>query len=141
MKPLIKRFFQKGLPVAAGGPVILAVVYYFLGQYGVIENLSVGEVVRGILTVTVLAFMAGGIPVVYEVERLSRLAAALIHVLVLYADYILIYLMNGWLQYAKTPILVFTILFFVGFGIIWLFIYKGIQANVERMNRELDSAK
>ena len=122
---------------AAGGPVILAIVYYFLGKYGVVGTLSVGEVVRGILTVTVLAFIAGGIPVVYQAERLSLMAATLIHALTLYADYILIYLLNGWLKNAGRPILVFTLIFFAGYGVIWLFIFKGVKANVERLNRNM----
>lgn len=137
MKPLVKAFFQKGLMAAGGGPVILAIVYYFLEKYGVIASLSVGEVVRGILTVTLLAFIAGGIPVVYQVERLSLMAATLIHAAILYADYILIYLFNGWLKYSHVPILVFTVVFFVGYAVIWLFIYKGIKANVERLNRSM----
>lgn len=137
MKPLVKEFFKKGLMAAVGGPMILAIVYYFLGRYGVVSFLSVGEVVRGILTVTVLAFIAGGIPVVYQAERLSLMAATLIHALTLYADYILIYLFNGWLKNAGTPILVFTLIFFAGYGVIWLFIFKGVKANVERLNRNM----
>ena len=62
MKPLVKAFFQKGLMAAGGGPVILAIVYYFLEKYGVVASLSVGEAVRGILTVTLLAFIAGASP-------------------------------------------------------------------------------
>ena len=137
MKPLTREFLKRGLLVAPGGPVVLAIVYYFLGRAGVITALSVGEVVRGILTVTVLAFIAGGIPVVYKSERLSLLAASLIHALVLYGDYILIYLFKGWLRYAKTPILVFTVIFVLGYGVIWLLIYRGIRANVEQINQNM----
>lgn len=137
MKALVKEFFKKGLMVAAGGPVILAIVYFFLEKCGVITSLTVGEVVRGILTVTVMAMVAGGIPVVYQAERLSLMAATLIHALVLYADYILIYLFNGWLKHDVTPILIFTLIFFAGYAVIWLFIYRGVKANVERINRDV----
>ena len=137
MKPLVKEFCRKGLMAAAGGPVILAVVYYLLERYGVLVSLSVGEVVRGILTVTLLAFIAGGIPVVYRAERLSLMAATLIHALVLYADYILIYLFNGWLKHSLTPVMVFTLIFFLGYAVIWLFIYRGVKANVEQLNRDM----
>lgn len=135
MKPLVKKFFRRGLMAAAGGPVILAIVYACLERYGVIGSLSVGEVVRGILTVTLMAFIAGGIPVVYEAERLSLMSATLIHAVSLYADYILIYLFNGWLKHAYTPILIFTLIFFVGYGVIWLFIFRGVKSSVDRMNR------
>lgn len=141
MKPLMKQFFQKGLMAAAGGPVILAVVYYFLERYGVISALSVEEVVRGILTVTLLAFIAGGAPVVYQAERLSLMAATLIHAMTLYADYILIYLFNGWLKHSLTPVLVFTLLFFTGYAVIWLCIFKRIKGNVDRLNQNMGEGR
>lgn len=135
MKPLVKKFFQHGLIAAGGGPVVLALVYYFLGKGGVVQSLSVGEVVRGILTVTLLAFIAGGIPVIYQSERLSLMAATLIHAVTLYADYILIYLLNGWLKRSLTPVLVFTLIFFAGYAVIWLFIFHGIKTNVKKLNQ------
>lgn len=141
MKRLGKEFFKRGLMAAAGGPVILAVVYYFLGRYGVITGLSVNEVVRGILTVTLLAFIAGGIPVIYQADRLSLMAATLIHALVLYGDYILIYLFNGWLKSGKGPILVFTLLFFAGYAGIWLLIFTRTRKAVARLNREVEGGK
>lgn len=137
MRSLIKNFVRKGIMAAAGGPIILALVYYFLNRAGQLQSLGVEEVVRGILTVTILAFIAGGIPVVYQVERLSLMAATLIHALVLYGDYILIYLFNGWLKQAQTPILVFTLFFFAGYGVIWLFIFRGIKSNVEKLNQSM----
>lgn len=137
MKQLVKEFFKKGLMAAAGGPIVLAIVYFFLEKGGVITTLTVGEVVRGILTVTLLALIAGGIPVVYQAERLSLMAATLIHALALYADYILIYLFNGWLKHDLTPVLVFTVIFFAGYTVIWLFIFRGVKANVERINRDM----
>lgn len=137
MRSLIKNFVRKGIMAAAGGPIILALVYYFLNRVGQLQSLGVEEVVRGILTVTILAFIAGGIPVVYQVERLSLMAATLIHALVLYGDYILIYLFNGWLKQAQTPILVFTLFFFAGYGVIWLFIFRGIKSNVEKLNQSM----
>ena len=137
MKPLMKQFFHKGLMAAAGGPVVLAIVYYFLERYGVVTTLSVGEVVRGILTVTLLAFIAGGAPVVYQMERLSLMAATLIHAGFLYADYILIYLFNGCLKHSLTPVLVFTLIFFAGYAVIGLFIFNGIKSNVARLNRNM----
>lgn len=122
---------------AAGGPVVLALIYGYLGWSGQAALLSVGEVVRGILTVTLLAFIAGGTPVIYRAERLSLLAASLIHALVLYGDYILIYLFNGWLKHSLTPVLVFTAVFFAGYAVIWLLIYHGVKANVEKLNQSM----
>lgn len=138
MKGLVKKFIHRGLLTAAGGPVVLAIVYYFLGRYGVLQSLTVEEAVKGILTVTLMAFVAGGIPVVYEAERLGLLWATLIHALTLYADYLIIYLWNGWLKSAQTPVLVFTLIFFGGYGLIWLLIYNSVKAKVRRLNESVN---
>ena len=60
MRGLVKTFFRHGLMAAGGGPVVLAIVYACLAQAGVFEKLTAAEVVKGILTVTLLAFIAGG---------------------------------------------------------------------------------
>ena len=137
MRGLVKTFFRHGLMAAGGGPVVLAIVYACLAQAGVFEKLTAAEVVKGILTVTLLAFIAGGVPVVYQIERLSLLWATLIHAVVLYADYILIYLLNGWLERGWVPILVFTVCFFTGYALIWLCIFQRVRAKVARVNQSM----
>ncbi len=137
MKLFWKDFAHRGLLAAAGGPVILAIVYWALGNTGEIVSLTPGEVAFGILTVTALAFIAGGVSAVYKLERLGLLWATLIHATVLYLDYILIYLLNGWLRAAPTDILIFTGIFAMGFVVIWLCIYGTVRANVKRMNQRL----
>lgn len=128
---------KRGLVAAAGGPVILAVVYLILGNTGVIDTLSPFEVSRGILTVTLMAFIAAGISVVYEIDRLPLMAAIGIHGSVLYLDYILIYLVNGWLQQQLIPILIFTGIFIGGYAIVWLCIWLSIRKKTEFINQKL----
>ena len=70
MKQHIKQFCLRGLTAAAGGPVVLAIIYGILGKCGVIESLPPGEVTLGILSITLMAFIAAGITVVYTVEQL-----------------------------------------------------------------------
>ncbi len=137
MKKYIPDFLKRGLMAAAGGPVVLAIVYGILGAAGVIESLSPGEVCKGILTVSLMAFIASGITVIYSVERLPLLCAILVHCAVLYADYLLIYLLNGWLKSQIVPILIFTSIFIAGYAVIWLCIYLSIRAKTDRINQKL----
>ena len=137
MKKHMTDFCRRGLMTACGGPVILAVVYFALGRAGVIQSLAPAEVFKGILTVSLLAFIAGGISVVCQIDRLPLTGAVLIHGAVLYLDYILIYLWNGWLGQGATPILVFTVIFAVGYAFIWLIIYLSTRNNIEKLNRQL----
>ena len=137
MRKYILEFIKRGLMAAAGGPVVLAVVYGILGNANVIESLSPFEVCKGILTVTLLAFIAAGVSIVYSIDRLPLMGAIGIHGAVLYLDYILIYLLNGWLKSQLVPILVFTIIFIGGYGIIWICIYLAIKSRTDSINSKL----
>lgn len=137
MKQFLKNFVKQGLVAAWGGPVILAIIYAILEACGVAETLSVQEVVRGILSSAVMAFIAAGIPVVYRQEKLPLATAILIHAGVLYLDYLIFYLMNDWLKNDAAPILIFTAVFFAGFALIWLMIWQVTRRQVKQMNSKI----
>ena len=123
MKKFWSDFFLRGLMAAAGGPIVLAIIYGILGKTGVVTALSPDEVCMGILTVTLLALVVAGMTAIYQVEQLPLISAILIHGGVLYITYILIYLLNGWLVSQLIPILVFTGIFIAGYAVIWTCIY------------------
>ena len=99
--------------------------------------LAVQEVCMGILSLTGLAFVAGGMNVIYQIERLPLMIAILIHGAVLYVGYLLTYLMNGWLQQGVTPLLVFTVIFVVGYLVIWFVIYAITKSRTAEINAAL----
>jgi len=132
----IKRFCMRGACFAWGGPIILAVIWAILKANGTIDMLSVNEVVLGIVSTTVMAFVAAGISFVYEIETLPKSFAALIQGTVLYVGYMGTYLLNGWLPVDK--IWAFTVIFIIAFIVIWLCIYIPTRHKVERMNRTLN---
>lgn len=134
----VKEFCKRGLVAAGGGPVILAIVYGILGKTGAVSALTPSEVCLGILTVTVMAFIAAGVTVVYQIEKLPLGWAIGIHGLVLYADYILIYLLNGWLKRQLVPVLIFTGVFVAGFAVIWLVIWLSTRKNTAQINKKLN---
>lgn len=135
MKKAFLEFLKRGCMAAAGGPIVLAIVYGILGKTGVITALTAAEVTRGILSVSLLAFISAGITVVYSVEQLPLLSAILLHCGVLYLDYLLIYLMNNWLQ--QNAIGIFTIIFLAGYALIWLCIYAFTKNNTAQLNQKL----
>jgi len=137
MKKFAVEFIKRGLTAAWGGPVVMAIIYAILGMNGTVETLSVQEVCRGILSSAVMAFIAAGISAIYQTDRLPLPMAILIHCAVLYADYILVYLMNGWLKNQLVPIAVFTVIFIAGFALIWLIIYQFIRRDVAKVNQKL----
>lgn len=138
MKKHILSFLKRGSTFSVGGPVILAVVYGILGAVGVEDTLTLADACKGILTVSLMAFIAAGITVIYEIERLPLFAAVLLHGLVLYLDYILIYLLNGWLRSQLIPILIFTAVFIAGYAIVWLIIYATTSTAAKKLNQKLN---
>ena len=137
MKKFIKDFCIRGMMFAAGGPVITAIVWMCLQKAGIINTLSVNEVVVAIFSTTFLAFIAAGISVIHQIESIPKPFAALIQASVLYFDYLGIYLINGWMSLEKIGI--FTLIFFVGFTIIWLSIYIPNKIKVDKMNKMLSN--
>lgn len=137
MKKFAKEFLLRGLMAAAGGPVVLAIVYGILGATGAVSSFSPREVCLGILAVTLLAFTVAGMTAIYQLEQLPLPTAILIHGAGLYLAYILIYLLNGWLKQQRIPILIFTAVFIVGYAVIWLIIYAFTKSKAERINQKL----
>ena len=135
MKKYLLEFVKRGLMAAGGGPAGLAIIYGTLGTTGVVVSLTPYEVCLGILSVTLMAFIIGGIGVIYTVESLPLPMAILIHAGVLYLDYLLIYLLNDWLP--KYAIGGFTAIFAVGYAFVWLVIYLCIRAKTKKLNEKM----
>ena len=130
MKRYILEFFRRGLCAWGLGPLVLAVLYLFLP----VEALTAREVSLGIFSLSALAFLAGGMNVIYQIERLPLMAAIGIHGGVLYVGYLGTYLLNGWLDWGRLPVLVFTAIFAVGYLAIWAVIYAILKRRTARVN-------
>ncbi len=137
MRKHILNFVQRGLMAAVFGPVVLAVIYGTLGATGVVESFTPDEVCKGILTISLMAFIAAGITMIYTVESLPLISAILIHAGVLYLDYLMIYFVNDWMPRNFTAIGFFTAIFAAGFAVIWIGIYFFTKTKTDQLNRKL----
>ena len=135
MKKYVLEFVKRGLMAASGGPLILAIIYGVLEATKTVTVLTPGEACMGIVSITVMAFIAAGITMIYQVESLPLPMAILIHGGVLYLDYLMIYLLNSWLP--GTAVGIFTIIFFTGFALVWLVIYLCIRKKTKRLNEKM----
>ena len=134
MRKNIREFCRRGLVASGFGPLVLVVLYLILQQKGVVQTLSVNEVCVGIVSLWGLAFIAGGMNVLYQMERLPLMVAILIHGGVLYISYLATYLINGWLMQGAKPILVFTVIFVLGYIGVWAVIFFITKKRTERVN-------
>ena len=137
MKKFVLEFLRRGFIAAGIGPIVLAIIYLILQHSANTNTLSVNEVCIGIFSLTTLAFIAGGMNSIYQVERLPLMTAILIHGSVLYIGYLGTYLLNDWLDFGVIPIIVFTAIFVVGYIVIWAIIYSIIKRNTAKLNEML----
>lgn len=137
MKQTILEFIRRGMAASGFGPLVLAVLYLILQHLGVLQTLTVHQVCTGIFSLSALAFLAGGMNVVYQIEQLPLMAAISLHGGVLYVGYLAVYLLNDWLEHGIWSILVFTGIFLLGYLAIWVIIYFIIRKNTEQMNEML----
>ena len=137
MKKILSGFFLRGMIACGFGPIVFAILYLILQQQGVVKVITVNQMCLGIFSLAFLAFMAGGMNIIYQIERLPLMVAILIHGFVLYVIYLGTYLINDWMESGVAPILVFTVIFVFGYLIIWMVIYSINTRNTKRLNQIL----
>jgi len=137
MKKFGLEFLRRGFIASGIGPIVLAIVYLIVKQSTSIDTLTVDQVCVGIFSLTALAFIAGGMNAIYQVERLPLMTAILIHGGVLYIGYLVTYLLNDWLNFGIIPIIVFSAIFVVGYIVIWAIIYSIIKRTTTNLNKTL----
>ena len=137
MKKSILEFCRRGLVACGSGPMVLVMLYLILQQKGILQTLTVNEVCLGIVSLSALAFVAGGMNMIYQIERLPLTVAILIHGGVLYVSYLVTYLVNGWLEWGFMPILVYSGIFILGYLAVWAVIYSITKKRTARINEML----
>ena len=141
MKKNVKDFIFRGFFAGGFGPLVLAILYMILQQNGLVQSLTVNEMCKGIVSLYILAFIAGGMNVIYQIERLPLMTAILIHGGVLYVSYLCTYLFNGWIEWGMMPILVFSGIFVLGYVIVWVIIYSVNKKRTDKLNQMLDKKR
>ena len=137
MKQALLNFIRRGAISCGLGPIVLAILYLILHRQADMDVLTVEQVCIGIFSISALAFIAGGMNAIYQIERLPLMVAILIHGCVLYISYLITYLVNDWLEFGVAPILVFSAIFVIGYLAIWAVIYTVIQKRTTKINELL----
>ena len=136
MKRFWREFLRRGMTAMGLGPLVLAVLY-LIQQPGGQTALTANQVCLGIFSLSALAFVAGGMNSIYQIERLPLMVAVLIHGGVLYVTYLATYLLNNWLVWDRISVLAFSAIFGIGYLGIWAVIYSIIRRKTENLNRIL----
>jgi len=137
VRKYLPQFFLRGLCAMGFGPIVLAIIYGTLNATGIAAAIMPVE----ILSISLMAFIAGGVTTVYQIESLPLLSAILIHGGALYLDYLIMYLLNDWIARDLRAILTFTVIFIVGYALIWLFIFLYTRRKAAQISKKLPGNK
>lgn len=133
----VKNFLLRGLMFSGLGPIVAGIVYIILYSAKVVETMTPVEMFLSIISTYVLAFVCAGASVFYNIEHWSIMKSTILHGIILYASYILCYIINGWIDGNITSILIFTGIFLMGYVFIWMSIYFPIRATSKKLNAKL----
>ena len=133
----VKGFLMRGTFFGGFGPIIYGIVMLILYLCKVDTKLDGLDIFRSIISIYMLAFIVAGVSIIWDIERIGLGFQIGIHCLVIYLCYLITYLMNGWMPSNLITLLIFTLIFAAGYGIIWCMIYIIERRKAEKLNKQL----
>lgn len=138
MNKYVKEFFHRGLMFSGFGPIILGIVYFILSKTINNFTLSGGEVLSGIISTYLLAFVQAGATVFNQIENWGISKSLLCHLLTLYVAYSLCYVANTWIPFEPKVLLIFTVIFMAFYFIVWGIVYSIVKTTSKNLNAKLE---
>ena len=126
MNRYLKEFLHRGLIFGGLGPIILGIIFFCISAGGGI-TFSGGEVLLGVLSTYLLAFVHAGASVFNQIEHWSIGRSLLAHLGTLYVSYLLCYLINSWIPLMWEVVAIFTMVFLITYFIIWGSVYLAVR--------------
>lgn len=132
-----KEFFHRGLMFGGFGPIIMGIIYAVAEKTTANVSLSGMEVLIAIVSIYLLAFIQAGTSVFHQIETWSVPKAAFCQLGTLYLTYLACYLLNSWIPFRVSVVLLFTAIFVVGYFAIWLVVYLSVKTVSRKLNAKM----
>ena len=84
MKKYVKEYFQRGLAFGGFGPIVMGIVLFIIELCGVNVSLSGAEVLIGVISTYILAFVQAGVSVFNQIESWPVVKSMGIHFISIY---------------------------------------------------------
>ena len=137
MNKYVEEFLLRGMAFGGFGPIIASIVYFIISLCTENFTLTGSEVLIGIVSTYILAFVHAGASVFNQIENWPIAKSLLIHLATLYVSYIGCYLVNSWIPFDWKVILIFTAIFVVTYLIIWFIVYFVVRNTSKKFNEKL----
>lgn len=138
MNRYLKEFFHRGLLFSGFGPIILGIIFFVLSKTIDSFYVSGTEILLGIVSTYILAFVQAGASVFNQIEHWSLPKSLFYHFGLLYVTYVLCYVINSWIPFEWTVIAIFTAIFVAAYFIIWFTVYYIVKATGKKLNATLE---
>lgn len=137
MNTYVKRYLHRGLIFGGIGPITLGFVYLFIEIFGTAVTLGAVDVLKAILTTYIIAFVQAGSSVFHEIESWSKLKIAFWQGFSIYFVYIVGYLINSWIPFKLSVIIIFTSIFVLVYIVLWISIMAITTRAIKKMNEKI----
>lgn len=137
MNKYLKAFLHRGLIFGGFGPIVLGIVYWALDTSLADFSLTGSQLLLGILSVYILAFVQAGVSVFNQIDHWSVPKSLLWHFGVLFVTYLGCYLLNDWIPFHRNVVLIFSGIFVAGYLVIWLTVYISTKLVSKKLNAKL----
>lgn len=137
MNKYLKEFLHRGLIFGGFGPIVLGIIFFILSKTIDGFSLDGSEVLLGIISTYLLAFVQAGVSVFNQIEHWSVPKSLLCHFGSLYAVYVFFYVVNSWIPFEWGVIGIFTAIFVVTYFIIWFTVYFIVKSTKKKLNSAL----
>ena len=119
------------------GPIILGIIYTVIQSIQKDFSLSGSEVLIAIVSIYLLAFVQAGASVFNQIESFSLPKSVLCHFSVLYAAYVICYLVNNWIPFNPKVIAIFTAVFLTVYFVVWITVVLVLKITTRKLNEKL----
>ncbi len=137
MNRYLKDFLHRGLVFGGFGPIVLGIIYAILEK--TVENFSLDgvQILTAIVSAYLLAFVQAGVSVFNQIESWSVPKALFCHLSLLYLAYVTCYLVNSWIPFDATVLIIFTAIFLAVYFVIWITVFVSVKLVSRKLNAKL----
>ena len=136
MNKYVKSFFLRGAIFSGFGPIIVGIIYLIL--FYALDDFTISgyEAFLAIVSVYLLTFIHAGASVFNQIEGWSTPKSLVFHLGSLYIAYTACYLLNTWIPFEWTAILIFTGAFI--YFAVWLTVFALVKLTSKKLNEKLE---
>ncbi len=137
MNKYLKEFLHRGLIFSGFGPIVLGIILFVVSKTVDGFSISGEQILLGIASTYILAFVQAGATVFNQIEHWSTPKSLFCHFGMLYAVYVMCYVLNTWIPFEWGVIGVFTAICVAVFFTVWFTVYFIVKATSKKLNAKL----